>query len=305
MFTPNPEIKFDTYIEGNIFEIQDIYAWSLYRYIGYKEKNPFFFASFVKPVEDFSNGISAEHIISKLNEGNIFDFDYTPQEKDTLHISFNAKNRREYKYFELIFRDNIWQTGCNPRYVSVTEKIAEGEVKVLYSGENSFLKQCEEIKTNYGLEIPESIKVKCLHQNENSSLTIFQAIKNFNGYKVFFNPDFIEYMTEQYYQKFPNEENSNILQSLVDKAQTNFSLLEKKFISEKVDFSFINECLTNFGSYLKCLFIAIPLKEDGFIIINGRLHLEEIISKGKRKTHFINKAQKLNYEVFSLKKYTR
>ncbi|WP_262148576.1 hypothetical protein [Chryseobacterium foetidum] len=94
------------------------------------------------------------------------------------------------------------------------------------------------------------------------------------------------------------------MQSLVDKAQTQFSLSDKKFISEKVDFSFLNECLTNFESYLDCLFITIPLKEDVYIITDGRLHLEEIISKGKRKTHFINKAQKLNYEVFSLKRYT-
>ncbi|WP_165571960.1 hypothetical protein [Chryseobacterium vrystaatense] len=43
------------------------------------------------PTEDFENGISVENIISQLNTESIFDFEYTPQERDTLDIIFNSK----------------------------------------------------------------------------------------------------------------------------------------------------------------------------------------------------------------------
>lgn len=75
------------------------------------------------PVNDFQNGISAENISSKLNEGNIFDFDYTPQERDTLSIRFNAENRTEYKYLSLIFKDGIWQQGQNHIFTSIEKNI--------------------------------------------------------------------------------------------------------------------------------------------------------------------------------------
>jgi len=113
------------------------------------------------PVKDFQNGISVENIRSKLNEGNIFDFEYTPQERDTLSIRFNAEHRAEYKYLSLIFRDGIWRKGSNPFFTSIQKNIAKGEVKVIYREENKFLKHCEYLESKYGIEIPESIKIQC------------------------------------------------------------------------------------------------------------------------------------------------
>ncbi|WP_336690372.1 MULTISPECIES: hypothetical protein [unclassified Chryseobacterium] len=300
MCTPNTELQFCTCTEGDIFEIKNIYIWSLNRYVGYKEKNPFFFASFVKPVEDFSNTISAQNIISKLNEGNIFDFEYLPKEKDTLDISFNAKNRAEYKYFTIIFRDGIWQKGQNPHYVSVTENIARGEVKVTYKEENEFLKHVEHLKIKYGVEIPESIKVRCANLKDDSQDPIYLAIRNFKEYKTFYHPEFIKYITDKYFNEFHESENSNALQSLLDKAQNTFSLLEKKFISEKIDLSFINKCFNELNDKLECVFTSIPIKDDEYMIIDGRFYSKVIFSKGKRKTYFINKVKKINYEIFKL-----
>ncbi len=123
------EIKFCTCVEGSIDEIKNIYIWTLSRYIGSKESMRR--GKIMIPVKDFENGISAENIISKLNTENIFDFEYTAQERDTLHISFNADTTAEYKYFSLIFRDERWREGRNPFFTSISKKIASGEIKLI------------------------------------------------------------------------------------------------------------------------------------------------------------------------------
>jgi hypothetical protein len=130
MCIANNELKFCTCVEGNIYEVKNVYIWTLARYIGSKESR--IRGKIMKPSKDFENGITADKIISKLNAGNIFDFDYTPQERDTLYISFNAQHRAEYKYFSLIFRDKTWQEGTNPIFTSINNKIAESEVKIIY-----------------------------------------------------------------------------------------------------------------------------------------------------------------------------
>jgi hypothetical protein len=134
MCTPNTKLQFCTCIEGDINDVKNIYIWTLLRYLSSKESR--LRGKIMMPIYDFENGISAENISSKLNEGNIFDFDYAPQERDTLHIKFNAKNNEEYKYFSLIFRDGIWQEGNNPFFSSRLEEIAEGEIKVIYNENN-------------------------------------------------------------------------------------------------------------------------------------------------------------------------
>lgn len=126
MCTPNTELQFCTCIEGDIYEIKDIYIWTLRRYVDSKES--LMRGKIMKSTKDFENGISVENIIAKLSLGNIFDFEYTPQEKDSLNISFNAENREEYKYFTLIFKENIWQESSNPAFVSINKSIAEGEI---------------------------------------------------------------------------------------------------------------------------------------------------------------------------------
>jgi len=79
-------------------------------------------------VNDFHNGISVLNVIERINAGNIFDFEYIPEERDTLHISYNAENYNDHKYFSLIFLDNNWQKGRNPAFTSKEKKIAAGEI---------------------------------------------------------------------------------------------------------------------------------------------------------------------------------
>ncbi|SIS32842.1 hypothetical protein SAMN05421639_102392 [Chryseobacterium shigense] len=135
MCTPNNEIKFCTCIEGNIHDIKDIYIWILNRYEGSKASSRL--GKIMIITKDLENGISIKNITAKLNTENIFDFDYTPQEKDTLDISFNAKNRDEYKYFTLIFKDKTWQEGRNPVFTTISKDIAKGEIQIIYKEENT------------------------------------------------------------------------------------------------------------------------------------------------------------------------
>ncbi|MDR2235642.1 MAG: hypothetical protein LBE92_05925 [Chryseobacterium sp.] len=91
MCISNNSIKFCTCIEGDINEIKNIYVWTLSRYIGSRESTRR--GKIMVPVLDFENGISEESILSKLNTENIFDFEYTAQERDTLHINFNGRKQ--------------------------------------------------------------------------------------------------------------------------------------------------------------------------------------------------------------------
>ena len=126
MCIPNTELQFCTCVEGNISDIKDIYIWTLRTFVGLKESDRR--GKIMIPVENLGNGITIENVIARLNTGNIFDFEYIPKERDTLHISFNAKNRSDYKYFSLIYINKIWEQGSNPVFTSISNQIAEGEI---------------------------------------------------------------------------------------------------------------------------------------------------------------------------------
>ncbi|NPA08053.1 MAG: hypothetical protein GXO46_03600 [Chlorobi bacterium] len=253
------------------------------------------------PVKDFENGISAEHMTSKLNHGNIFDFDYTPQERDTIHISFNAKNRAEYKYFTLIFTDGVWQEGRNPLFVSIEKNIAKGEVKVLYKEENEFLNHCENLKPQYGIEIPESVKVRYANLNDDSQDPVYSAIKNFKEYKIFYTQEFVKYVVETYFNMYPDE-NSDRLQAMIDSAQNKFSILEEKFISETENFAFLNRCFKDLDKNLeKCFFITIPFEnKETHLFINSNLIGRTGFRSNRNNRYFKNKSQKIKFEDFEL-----
>lgn len=299
MCTPNNEIKFCSCIEGDIYEIKNIYTWTLSRYTGTKESKRL--GKIMIPTEDFENGISVENIISQLNTESIFDFEYTPQERDTLDIIFNAKNRTEYKYFTIIFRDQIWQEGRNPIFTSISKEIAAGEIKITYKEENIFLKHCENLKSKYGIEIPESIKERCSNLKNDSQDPVYLAIKDFKEYKIFYNSEFMKYIAKKYFRIYPDTENSDRLQLMVDEAQNSFSLTEKKFVSKEANLSFINQCFNDLNNDLdECLSIAIPVQNDQYLIVEGRLSGRTVFKSKKDNRYFKNISQKLKYEGFEL-----
>lgn len=298
MCTPNTELQFCTCTEGDIYETKDIYIWALYRYHGSRE--PLIRGKVMMPVKDFENGISAENMISKVNHENIFDFDYTPQERDTLYISFNAKNRTEYKYFTLIFRDGVWQKGNNPVFGSIEEEIAKGKIKVIYKEENIFLKHCEYLKDNYGIKIPESIKVRCANLKDDSPDPIYLAIKNFKEYKIFYRQEFIKYVVKTYF-KIYSDENSDRLQTIINSAQNKFSLLENKFISKTENLAFLNRCFKDLNKDVeKCFTVAIPIGDKEYLFIDGHLIGRTGFKSKRNNKYYKSKLQKIKFEDFEL-----
>ncbi len=82
----------------------------------------------MRPSDQLDEYIHMQEIIKEMNTRNCFDFDYSPQEEDTLHFD-NGKKHPEYAYFSLIYRNNMWQEGNNPAFTSRKTQLAEGIVK--------------------------------------------------------------------------------------------------------------------------------------------------------------------------------
>lgn len=119
----NNNFIFKSLLRGSIAFSKTTYTWKLSRYVRPKE-NCDQFTGRVKTITDnLNNGITASIIINKLNEGNIFDFQYIPEEKDTLLISYKKDNRN--MYLPLIFLNRSWKEGL---YRNLEEYIAEGEI---------------------------------------------------------------------------------------------------------------------------------------------------------------------------------
>lgn len=102
------------------------YTWRLTRYLGKDENGPV--GSIVGPADDLGNGLTSERILSFLNGGKAFDFEYMPLEKDS--IRFHRKAKDGYWYMSFLYEDGQWVEGMNPVFTSVTEEIAKGKVEL-------------------------------------------------------------------------------------------------------------------------------------------------------------------------------
>ena len=105
--------------------LESDYIWVLTRFLGQKEGK--FVGKILPPASDLGNGITPESLVEQLNQSNIFDFEYEPNENDSLRISTQKAGELK-KYFTLIYRDGKWQSGRNPLFSSITEQIAKGKI---------------------------------------------------------------------------------------------------------------------------------------------------------------------------------
>lgn len=102
------------------------YTWRLTSYVGYKESR--IRGKILMPSKDLGNGLTLSRILELLNSNfSYFDFDYHPKELDCLHIDNNLKHPF-YQYFSVIYKNNLWQQGSNPAFVSLTKTIAQGSI---------------------------------------------------------------------------------------------------------------------------------------------------------------------------------
>ncbi|WP_422104034.1 hypothetical protein [Winogradskyella sp.] len=135
--------------------VKDIYyTWLLTSYIGYRKSR--IRGKILMPSKDLGQGLTLTRILNMLNSDlSYFDFDYHPKELDCLHID-NGLKHPYYQYFSVIYKNNLWQQGRNPAFVSITKTIAQGRILREVS---------EPKKTNSWLVSQEKLSVSQLFDN--------------------------------------------------------------------------------------------------------------------------------------------
>ncbi|TAF66296.1 MAG: hypothetical protein EAZ55_06640 [Cytophagales bacterium] len=102
---------------------KQVYRWTLLGYVGRRETD--LEGECQIPSEEIGAGLEKEWVLLNLNEGNCFDFDYTPQEGDNLVLRSN----HSFKFLSFIYRNNAWYCDFYNSFFATLEKKAEGEIK--------------------------------------------------------------------------------------------------------------------------------------------------------------------------------
>jgi len=92
--------------------------------------------------------IKFEYVLDKLNGGNVFDFDYVPQEKDRIevweHYIYTEINGHSRAYFEnhmvFKFEKNKWHFGDYP-FGFVFDELNRGKLKILHKNVQLLIQQ--------------------------------------------------------------------------------------------------------------------------------------------------------------------
>ncbi len=127
----NEKLTFCTCSEKEVkasdnFDSEIYYTWLLTSYIGYKESR--IRGKILMPSKDLGKGLTLDRILEILNSDlSYFDFDYHPKELDCFRIKNNLKYPF-HQYFSVIYKNNLWQQGSNPAFVSLTKTIAQGRI---------------------------------------------------------------------------------------------------------------------------------------------------------------------------------
>ncbi|BAP30520.1 uncharacterized protein CHSO_1483 [Chryseobacterium sp. StRB126] len=134
--------------------------------------------------------------------------------------------------------------------------------------ENTFIRHCNLIELQYGIVIPQTIQSYFAKFSDESTNIYYQALKNANDFKIFYTKEFVEFTIVQYTAIHNDFE---ILQSILNEGNYEYSLLEKQFISDSIDISFLNQCCNKFETIP--FYIGIYTFEscggEEFLIING------------------------------------
>lgn len=105
-------------------KIPIINIWHLSRFVG--EQADTMMGSYQFPSKDIGNGLNVEWILLNLNIENCFDFDYTPDEGDSLTISTNVILG---PYISFIFKNNEWSIDHYSPFHDETTIICKGIIK--------------------------------------------------------------------------------------------------------------------------------------------------------------------------------
>jgi hypothetical protein len=82
------------------------------------------------PSDDIGKGLTAEWVLLHLNDGNCFDFDYTPKEGDNLVINQSTKTYTHI-HLSFIFQNGIWVQKHYHPYSTMLKQKQAGVVQEL------------------------------------------------------------------------------------------------------------------------------------------------------------------------------
>ncbi|RYE54743.1 MAG: hypothetical protein EOP48_11660 [Sphingobacteriales bacterium] len=103
----------------------EVFKWQLLRYV--KTEYSGEMGSVRMPSHDLGRGLTEQYVVQKLNEENCFDFDYTPQERDSLAIQVD--DRWDF-YLAFTFKNGQWMIGRDfDAFNDVMKELGEGKLK--------------------------------------------------------------------------------------------------------------------------------------------------------------------------------
>lgn len=117
--------------------VQKKFTWHLSKYV--KTGSFGMDGMMILPEKKLTTELTAEFLLDELNNNlNLFDFDYFPDEGDSLvvrseyvHPEIKGKNRHStMKYLSFIFRKDQWTQDAYNGFYDITEEIATGTLKI-------------------------------------------------------------------------------------------------------------------------------------------------------------------------------
>ncbi|MBP2615855.1 hypothetical protein [Chryseobacterium jejuense] len=132
----------------------------------------------------------------------------------------------------------------------------------------TFISHCDHIQAQYGITIPQIIQNYFVRFSDESTNIYYQALKNADDFKIFYTKEFVEFVITQ---SISVKTDSKILQNMLNEGNYEYSPLEKQFVSNHIDFSFLNECLNKFKTipFYIGIFTFKTCGGEEFLIING------------------------------------
>lgn len=108
--------------KSNAVSEKKSYRWSLHKITGLSQQT--LDGLLMEPNHEFSKELTDESILKEINERNCFDFDYIPNEEDSLEIYETGG-----KFISFIFKNGQWNIGSRNPFTHQVTKINSGSVR--------------------------------------------------------------------------------------------------------------------------------------------------------------------------------
>ncbi len=99
------------------------YRWTLSHLVGTHEA--MMMGEYQMPSKELGAGLTSEWVLLHLNDGNCFDFEYTPQEGDNLILRSDDR----WRYLSFVFRQGAWVEDHHDVFSTTLELGFEGKIE--------------------------------------------------------------------------------------------------------------------------------------------------------------------------------